>query len=104
MNSTFLIKYNCPISRNGLKMSPQKYSEENKGDGQQNIWYQEQTIQLKALIWDYCYTEPKLSTVNYINLIMTHSSIWCNKKKKKKEKQVKFKSCTELWFCHLFFY
>lgn len=66
----------------GLKWVHKKYSDKNKGDGQQIIWYQEQTIQ--SIIWDFLYTEPMLSIINYNNLIMTttHSSNWWNNKKK----------------------
>lgn len=39
--------------------------------------------QYKALIWEYHYTELKLSIINYNNLIMTiiHSSIKWKKRK-----------------------
>lgn len=50
-----------------------------------NRTYETNNRQYKALIWDYQYTELKLSIINYNNLVMTniHSCIqWNNTKEK----------------------
>lgn len=51
-----------------------------------NKKYDTNNRQYKALIWDYHYTEPKLSIINYNNLVMTiiHSCIQQNNTKQNK--------------------
>lgn len=61
-----------------------KYSEKEEMG---NRTYDTNNRQYKALIWDYHYTELKLSNINYNNLVMTsiHSCIQNNTKQIKVE-------------------